>query len=209
MHKRYVFLFFLLAFKLHAQEDSIAYYLNDKGLSRFDRVVKTDLTQLLKGNLMCIVEKDISGNFRLEYGGGLLTGALVEPVLDPMYRQGTDLFDEGFDRVKMKPGFSLYASPRYTDVKFPWWYVSSSLLVKYYIGQLSVVDLSFSLGYEFNLNKRWVVDISSGIGGDVLFSSDGYYYVHKHRFFTAKGFETPMSWAYYIPLSIKLGYRIP
>lgn len=208
MHKRYIFLFLLLAFKLHAQQDSIAYYLNDKGLSRFDKVFKTDLSQLLKGNLMCIVEKDISGNLRLEYGGGLLTGFLVDPLLDPMYRQETDVFDESFTKVKMNPGISLYVSPRYTDVKFPNFYSASNLMLKYHIGQLFVIDASLTLGYEYNISPKWVLDVSTGIGVDMLMSSDNCYYVHKNRLYTIKTFTAMNALAGYIPLSIKLGYRI-
>lgn len=208
MHKRYIFLFLLITLKLYAQQDSISYYLNDKGLSRFDKVIKTDLSQLLKGNFMCIVEKDISGYFRLEYGGGLLTGALMNPLLDPMYRQETDVFDERFTKVKMKPGISLYVSPRYSVVKFPNFYSASTLMLKYYVGQLFVADVSFTLGYEYNISPKWVLDVSAGVGTDILMSSDNCYYVHKNRLFTIKDFNALNAMAAYIPLSIKLGYRM-
>jgi len=210
MRKIQVILVLLLMLsRVSAQQDSIAYFLNDKGLSSFKKVVKTDLSQILKGNVMCMVEKDISGNMRMEYGVGLLTSALVEPVFSRLYRQGTDVFDEGYTAVKMKPGFSLYVSPRYVDVKFPWIYASGNLMTKYYIGQLFVADLSFSLGYEFNLSKKMVLDVSTGIAVDLLMSSDGYYYVHKNRLFNGKSLDVQNTLSYYVPLSIKLGYRIP
>ena len=199
----------LLTSTLSAQQDSIAYFLNDKGLSSFKKVVKTDLSEILKGNLMCMVEKDVSGNMRMEYGAGLLTSALVEPVFGRLYRQGTEFYDEGYTAVKMKPGFSLYASPRYVDIKFPWIYANGALMTKYYIGQLFVADISFSLGYEFNLSKKMVLDVSTGFAVDLLMSSDGYYYVHKHRLFNGKPATVQNTLSYYIPLSIKLGYRIP
>lgn len=198
----------LMLSRLSAQQDSIAYFLNDHGLSSYKKVVKTDLSQILKGNLMCLLEKDISGNMRMEYGVGLLTAALAEPVFNRLYRQGKNWFDEGFTSVKMKPGFSLYVSPRYVDIKFPWIYASSNLLVEYYIGQLLVTDLSFTLGYEFNLSKKLVLDVSTGIGVDLLISSDGYYYVHKHRLFNGKNADIHNTLSYHFPLNIKLGYRI-
>lgn len=209
MRKIYVILVLLMmASTMKAQQDSIAYFLDDKGLSSYKKVIKTDLSQILKGNVMCMVEKDISGIMRLEYGIGLLTSALVEPMFNRLYRQGTDLFDEGFTPVKMKPGFSLYVSPRYTDVKFPWIYVSSNLLTEYYIGQLFVADLSFTLGYEFDLSKKMVLDVSTGFGADLLVSSDGYYYGHKHRLFNGKSLTVQHTFSFYIPISVKLGYRI-
>ena len=195
--------------KLSAQQDSIAYFLNDRGLSRYKKVAKTDLSQILKGNVMCMLETEISGNVRMEYGAGLLTANLVEPLFNRFYRQGTDVFDKGFTSVKMKPGFSLYVSPRYTDIKFPWIYVSSNLLAEYYIGQLFVTDLSFTFGYEFNLNKNMILDVSTGIGMDMQVSSDGYYYVHKNRLFTDKSLTVQNSISPYFPISVKLGYRIP
>jgi len=210
MRKIHVILFLLLMIsRLSAQQDSIAYFLNDSGLSSYKKVVKTDLAQILKGNLMCMVEKDISGNMRMEYGIGLLTAALVEPMFNRLYRQGTDVFGEDFTNVKMKPGFSLYVSPRYTDIKFPWIYVSSNLLAEYYIGQLFVTDVSFTLGYEYNLSKKIVLDVSTGFGVDMLASTDGYYYVHKHRLFNGKSLTVQNTLSFYIPLSVKIGYRIP
>jgi len=210
MRKIYVILVLLLIMsRLSAQQDSLAYFLNDGGMSSYKKVVKTDLSQILKGNVMYMVEKDISGNMRMEYGIGLLTAALVEPMFNRLYRQGTDVFDEGFTKVKMKPGFSLYVSPRYTDVKFPWIYMSGNLLAEYYIGQLFVTDVSFTLGYEYNLSKNMVLDVSTGIGTDLLMSTDGYYYVHKHRLFNGKSLDVQNTLSFYIPLSVKLGYRIP
>jgi len=209
MHKIHqILLFLLLSSTLSAQQDSIAYFLNDSGLSSYKKIIKTDLSQISKGNLMLMMEKDISGNMRMEYGVGLLTSALVEPVFNRLYRQGTNWYDEGFTSVEMKPGFSLYVSPRYVDVKFPWIYASSNLLVEYYSGQLLVTDLSFTLGYEFNLSKKLVLDINAGIGVDMLLSSDGYYYVHKHRLFNGKNADVKNTLSYHFPLSVKLGYRI-
>jgi hypothetical protein len=210
MRKIHVILVLLLIMsRLSAQQDSLAYFLNDGGLSSYKKVVKTDLSQILEGNVMCMVENDISGTMRMEYGIGLLTAALGEPMFNRLYRQGTDVFNEDFTNVKMKPGFSLYVSPRYTDVKFPWIYVSSNLLTEYYIGQLFVADLSFTLGYEFNLSKKMVLDVSTGIGADMLVSTDGYYYVHKHRLYNDKSLTVQHTLSAYFPLSVKLGYRIP
>lgn len=206
----YVILVFLLMMpRLNAQQDSIAYYLNDSGLSSFKKVVKTDLTQILKGNLMLMVEKDISGNMRLEYGVGLLTSALINPPLARLYRQGTDFSDETFTKVKMKPGLSLYGSPRYTNIKFSWFYVSTNFLAEYYIGQLFVTDLSCTIGYEFNLSKKMVLDVSTGYGFEMLTSTDDYYYAHVHSLFKIKSFDAKNTISFYIPLSVKLGYRIP
>jgi hypothetical protein len=129
-------------------------------------------------------------------------------VVSRLSRQGTDDFGEGYTPVKMKPGFSLYVSPRYVDVKFPWIYASGNLMTEYYIGQLLVADLSFSLGYEFNLSRKMVLDVSTGFAVDLLMASDGYYYVHKNRLFNGKSLDVQNTLSYYIPLSIKLGYRI-
>jgi len=207
-----IILFVLLLFfvtNIYSQQDSISEYLNDGGLSNYKNIIKTDITQILQGNIQLIWEHDISGMFRIESGIGLLTSTFHKPILNALYRDGQELFyDEGLEETKMNPGLSLYVSPRLSIIKFPSFYSSCNLNLNYYFNQLLVGEVSFTFGNEINLSRKIILDINAGIGVDTHWSFDSYYYSHKFMIFNGRDLDHPNTISFFIPLNIKLGYRL-
>lgn len=149
-----------------AQQDSMAYYLNDHGLSNFRNIVKVDFSQLLQGNALFAWEHDVTGKFRMEYGIGLSTGSFVKPILNAIYNQGTVLNYKEKTLSTMKTGICFYLSPRFVDIKFPNYYYSINSLVKYYFEHLIIVEGSFTFGKTYNITNRIIMDCQVGIGLD-------------------------------------------
>ena len=202
-------LFIFLLSNSYSQNDSIAKYLDDKGLSSYKNIIKTDVSQIMQGNIQLIWEHDISGYWRLESGIGLLTSNFYNPLLNLLYRDGNELFNKnGLESVKMNPGLSLYISPRQSYIKYPSYYTSANFLFNYYFNQLLIGEVSITFGKEINLSKKCILDINAGIGMDTHWSFDGYYYSHKFIILNGKSLSHPNSMSPIFPLSIKLGYRL-
>ncbi|OJU54580.1 MAG: hypothetical protein BGN96_12930 [Bacteroidales bacterium 45-6] len=194
--------------KTYSQQDSIAKYLDDKGLSSYKRIIKTDLSQILQGNWMLIVEQEIKGNFRMEAGAGLLTAFLYKPFRKALYHDGTEVNKKKLESVTMKPGFSLYVSPRLTSIRFPSYYFSANLLSDYYFKQLLVTELTLTIGKEINLSNKFVLDVNAGLGVDAHWSFDGYYFSHKTMLFDGRSLSHHNTVSLMFPINVKLGYRL-
>jgi len=202
-------LFIFLLSNTYSQNDSIAKYLDDNGLSSYKNIIKTDVSQIMQGNIQLIWEHDISGYWRLESGIGLLTSNFYNPLLKVLYRDGNELFNKnGLESVKMNPGLSLYISPRHSYIKYPSYYTSANFLFNCYFNQLLIAEASITFGKEINLSKKCILDINVGIGMDTHWSLDGYYYSHKFMILNGKSLSHPNNMSLIFPLSIKLGYRI-
>jgi hypothetical protein len=194
--------------KVYSQQDSIAKYLDDKGLSSYKRIIKTDLSQILQGNWMFIVEQDITGNFRMEVGAGLLTAFIYKPFRKSLYHDGTEVNKNKLESVSMKPGISLYVSPRLTSISSPSYYLSANLLSDYYFKQLLVNELTLTIGKEINLSNKFVLDINAGFGVDAHWSFDGYYFSHKKMLFNGRSLSHHNTISLMFPINVKLGYRL-
>jgi hypothetical protein len=202
-------LFLFLLPNTYSQNDSILKYLDDSGRSSYKNIIKTDIAQIIQGNIQLIWEHDISGYWRLETGMGLLTSSFHKPLLNALYRDGNELFNNnGLETVKMNPGLSLYISPRQSYIADPSFYSSANFLFNYYFNQLLVAEVSITLGKEINLSKKCILDINAGIGVDTHWSFDGYYYSHKFMILNGKSLSHPNNLSLIFPLSIKLGYRL-
>ena len=202
-------LFILLLSNTYSQNDSIAKYLDDNGRSSYKNIIKTDVSQIMQGNIQLIWEHDISGYWRLETGIGLLTSNFYKPLFNALYRDGNDLFNKnGLESIKMNPGLSLYISPRQSYIKYPSYYASANFLFNYYFNQLLIGEVSITFGKEINLSKKCILDINAGIGLDTHWSFDGYYYSHKFMILNGKSLSHPNNMSLIFPLSIKLGYRL-
>ncbi len=194
--------------KIYSQQDSIAKYLDDKGLSSYKRIVKTDLSQILQGNWMLIVEQEVSWNFRMEGGVGLLTSFLYKPFRKTLYHDGTEVNKKKREPVTMKPGFSLYVSPRLTSINAPSYYFSGNLLTNYYFNQLLVTELTLTIGKEINLSNKFVLDLNAGLGVDAHWSFDGYYFSHKTMILDGRSLSHHNTISLMFPINVKLGYRL-
>jgi len=202
-------LFISLLSNSYSQNDSIAKYLDDNGRSSYKNIIKTDISQIMQGNIQLIWEHDVSGNFRVESGIGFLTGVFYKPLINPLYHDGKELVNKnGLESVKMNPGISLYISPRQSSIKFPMFYASTNFLFNCYFNQLIIAEATITLGKEINLSKKCILDINTGLGIDTHWSLDGYYYSHKLMIFNGRSISNHNTLSLLIPLSIKLGYRI-
>jgi hypothetical protein len=205
----YFFLcFFLCSITTFSQQDSLDYYLNDNGLSDFNNILKLDVTQALKGDILFNWEHDFTGEFRMEAGVGLLTSHFARPWLDPLYRENPDPFDNEQTYVPMNPGFSIYLLPKWIDLRFPSYYIGFENLFQYYSRQLIVAETTFLFGKSFNLSPKLLLDIQAGIGMDNHWSLDNYYYMHKIMILKGKSGEKQHTINLIIPIRVKLGYRI-
>jgi len=202
-------LFTFLLSSIYSQNDSISKYLDDNGRSSYQNIIKTDVSQIMQGNIQLIWEHDISGYWRLESGIGVLTSNLYKPLLYALYRDGKDIFNKnGLESIKMNPGVSLYISPRQSLIKYPSYYTSANFLFNYYFNQLLIAEASITFGKEINLSEKFILDINAGIGIDTHWSLDGYYYSHKFMILNGKSLSHPNNMSFIFPINIKLGYRI-
>jgi hypothetical protein len=210
MKKHFIIFLSILVFTpLKAQQNSIQEYMDDGGLSSFDRIIKISVTQALQGNLIFIWEKDLTGEFRVETGAGILTSAYYPTIWNRLYRNGKEIFYEGpIQEVKMKPGISFYISPRQSFMKYPAYYYAVNLNAQYYFEQLLIGALSITFGKEINLSEKWILDINAGVGFNSRRSFDSYYYTYKFMLLESRGFKHPTSLNLNMPVSVKLGYRL-
>lgn len=201
--------FLLLFGTVHAQSDSIRKFLNDNRRSVFSNVIKTDILQIAEGNILFVAEHDFTGYFRMEGGIGFLSSSNYNPIYMRIYRDGTDPFNKnGLQKIKMKPGISLYFSPRFPFRRLPQYYLSINTLLNTYFGQLLEGKISITYGKEITLVNNLILDINGGLGIDRHWSFDEYYYMHKLMFFKGKDPLKPNSISFFPALGIKIGYRL-
>jgi len=127
----------------------------EKKLTIFDNVIKTDLVSLASGDLSLLYERRFSDRFGLEGGAGFL--------LQPTPVSSYVVFAQRLNNFKSNSGFSLLVSPRLYGGILPNTFNCILVKVKQY-ENLTIGEIAYGFGYIYSFSDKFFIESSFRMG---------------------------------------------
>jgi hypothetical protein len=182
---------FAISFPVSAQNsESVAYYMNDDGISSSKLILKTDVVSIIHGEAPFLLEYVLNQRLSAEGGLGILLPYYVHDFVPLL--------------VDSKPNFSNNSLGTSLWLKFKLYHTKAPEL--HYIdvtvhhrnySSLDATDFSFNLGNQLMVGQRMTFDYSVGVGVRTQHLKSSEYL-----------FDTDTPFTLIIPLQLKLGYLL-
>jgi len=187
---------------LFAQQDSttsLTKYFDDKAWQR-NKAIKTDLSEMLLGNLSFILDQEIGEGFGLEAGIGLVNSPLMKPIMTPLSIESLEY------NKNLKMGYSFLLEPKRCYFGLYSLYFGVPLNFYLYPGQATYFKVCGVLGKQSVYCNKLILDISAGIGLGFEHSIDGKSYIYNPSFLIPYKMKPHSNITY--KLSVKVGYKL-
>jgi hypothetical protein len=181
---------------------TIDQYLDDGGRTIAQNLLKTDISEVLTGNIPICWEHKFNSNFTLEGSVGLLTNCIYNPVISPPQFFGCKIYNS------LKPGYSLYVFPKQYFQALESSYSGICFKLHHYVGQAYSTEFDLLFGKQWLLGGYWVVDLGFGLGFNFETSVDGVSYIYNPKAVEKNQYGSFSTFRPSIPVILKIGYRI-
>lgn len=156
----------------HAQSNRISQYLDDNGRTEVSNIIKTDVTEILEGNIPIILDHKFNNFLALQGGVGLLTHSFFKPVIPPILAD-SKLYPD------IKGGYSLYLQPVLYLGSFESLHMGIPLKYRRHGNQASSFEWNVIFGYQWFRTRHLSFDLSVGVGVNYEHTLDNKSYIYS------------------------------
>jgi hypothetical protein len=165
---------------------------------RPERVLKTDLADMLLGNYCLIYEQESKSFITWEIGVGLLTNHFFQAPL----RMPFISFEKIPVYTHYNLGYSLLLTPKLNGGCIFCGYLSLPLRFYHYLGQVTYFETDLFLGRQRLFFDKLIIDFAAGPGIGFEKSLDGVSYISSPDPHLANGFNLMLR------VDLKVGFRL-